>query len=436
MARAMKVCVFEGQSPENLFPLTLTRPTFELRCGRTTLREKILAGSRETDVCYFMRGYLAPVYENKYQRQPINQIRFLKTDDFFLVNGKWLRRKRDALHQGDEIVTTSGDEVVYAKVKRNTLTKNLASDLEETLRRLRKDLGETPIDATLISYPWHPVLCNAEAIRDDFQSIRGGINGKVSPMAAIEGPEDQLYVADTAEVHPFVTLETAGGPIIIEHGAKIYPHSRIEGPASIGRETYVYEAKIRPGSTLGPVCRVGGEVDESIFHGHSNKHHEGFLGHSYVGEWVNLGALTTNSDLKNDYTTVQVYVQGKLVDTGETKVGSYFGDHVKTSIGCLLTTGAVLGVMSNVLATGEVAPKLIPSFTWYFRNKFSRGLGLRRMIDTAETVMARRNVIMSQEEKVLFQHLYEITRDERDKIIKKSRMKARLSRRKNDEGIG
>jgi len=427
----MKLCVFEGRAPENLSPLTLTRPTFELRCGWTTLREKILAGFREIDVCYFMRDYLAPVYRKRYQ-EPINQIELLKTDDFILVNGKWLRRKGETPPQGDETINTCGDEIVYAKVDRETLRKNLTTSLEETLGKLRNDVGETSIDATLISYPWQPVSYNAKALRDDFHTVRDdGIRGKVSPMAAIEGPEDQLYIAETAEVHPFVTLETSSGPIIIDEGAKIYPHSRIEGPASIGRGTYVYEAKIRPGTTLGPMCRVGGEVDESIFHAYSNKHHEGFLGHSYVGEWVNLGALTTNSDLKNDYSAVQVYVQAKLVDTGEVKVGSFFGDHVKTGIGCLLATGAVLGVMSNVLATGEAAPKLIPSFTWYFRDKFSRGLGLRRMIDTAETVMARRNVVMSQEEKAMFQHLYEITRDERNKLIRKSRMKARLRERKN-----
>jgi len=433
----MRLCVFEGRAPENLFPLTMTRPTFELRCGWTTLREKILAFFHETHACYFMRDYLAQVYGKRYREEPINDIKFLKTDDFILANGKWLRRRTDTPPLVDEMVTTCENEVVYAKVKRETLTKILATNLEETLERLRRDVGETPIDVRLISYPWHPVLYNAEALRDDFDSIKNeGVKGMVSPMAAIDGPEDQLYVAETAEVHPFVTLETASGPIIIDRGSKIYPHSRIEGPASIGRETYVYEAKIRPGTTLGPMCRVGGEVDESVFHGYSNKHHEGFLGHSYVGEWVNLGALTTNSDLKNDYSTVQVYVQSKLVDTGEIKVGAFLGDHVKTSIGCLLTTGAVLGVMSNVLATGEAAPKLIPSFTWYFRNKFSRGLGLRRMIDAAETVMARRNIVMSQEEKAMFQRLYEITRDERDKIIRKSRMKARLSARKSGEGIG
>src|SRR5436190_22914514 len=152
---------------------------------------------------------------------------------------------------------------------------------------------------------------------------------------------------------------------MIDREAVIAAFSRLEGPCYIGPQTHVLGAKIRSGTTLGPNCRIGGEVEESIIHGHSNKYHDGFLGHAYVGEWVNLGALTTNSDLKNDYSTVSVMMGGKSVDTGSTKVGSLIGDHVKTSIGTLMNTGSVVGTMAILVATGAPLPKYIPPFAWF-----------------------------------------------------------------------
>jgi hypothetical protein len=169
------------------------------------------------------------------------------------------------------------------------------------------------------------------------------------------------------------------------------------------------------------MCRVGGEVEESIIHGYSNKYHDGFLGHAYVGEWVNLGALTTNSDLKNDYGTVEVYVQGKPVDSQDTKVGVFIGDHTKTGIGCLFNTGTVVGMMSLLIPDGEPFPKTIPSFCWYFRGRVSRGRGLKPLIETARIATGRRNVELTEADAELFEKLYQITKPERDEAIKKGR---------------
>ena len=124
------------------------------------------------------------------------------------------------------------------------------------------------------------------------------------------------------------------------------------------------------------MCRVGGEVEESIIHGYSNKYHDGFLGHAYVGEWVNLGALTTNSDLKNDYSSVSVVLDGKTpVSTGSTKVGALIGDHTKTSIGTLLNTGAYVGAMALIATNGKLLPKFIPSFAWFLEGAVTKGFG-------------------------------------------------------------
>jgi UDP-N-acetylglucosamine diphosphorylase/glucosamine-1-phosphate N-acetyltransferase len=187
-------------------------------------------------------------------------------------------------------------------------------------------------------------------------------------------------------------------------------------------------AKIREGCSIGPTCRIGGEVEESIIHGYSNKYHDGFLGHAYVGEWVNLGALTTNSDLKNDYSTVTVLMDGEIIDTGSTKVGSFIGDHVKTSIGTLLNTGTIIGTMAVLMATGEPLPKYIPPFGWYLKGSVSKGFGLNKLLQTARISMSRRKVEMSEQEEALFRYLFELTTEGRMSLIRKGRRRMAMNR--------
>ena len=158
------------------------------------------------------------------------------------------------------------------------------------------------------------------------------------------------------------------------------------------------------------MCRVGGEVEESIIHGYSNKYHDGFLGHGYVGEWVNLGALTTNSDLKNDYSNVSVMLDGKhSIDTGSTKVGSLIGDHTKTSIGTLFNTGSYVGAMALIMATGKPLPKFIPSFAWFLEGVVTKGFGRRSLYETARIAMGRRGCRWTQAEEAMWDAIFELT---------------------------
>jgi UDP-N-acetylglucosamine diphosphorylase/glucosamine-1-phosphate N-acetyltransferase len=190
----------------------------------------------------------------------------------------------------------------------------------------------------------------------------------------------------------------------------------------VGAKSILLGAKVREGCSIGPMCRVGGEVEESIIHGYSNKYHDGFLGHAYVGEWVNLGALTTNSDLKNDYSGVSVIMPGnKTFDTNSTKVGSFIGDHVKTSICTLLNTGTFVGTMAVLVATGSPLPKYIPAFAWFLNGVVSKGFGPNALIDTARTAMSRRKVTLSDEEEQVLRHVFEITAAERLEHVRKGR---------------
>src|SRR5205085_4411115 len=181
--------------------------------------------------------------------------------------------------------------------------------------------------------------------------------------------------------------------------------SRLEGPCYIGSGTQVQGAKIRAGTTLGPQCRVGGEVEASIIHAHTNKYHEGFLGHSYVGEWVNLGAGTHNSDWRNDYGEVTVTAGGRPIATGLTKVGCFVGDHSKTGLGTLLNTGTNVGAFCNLLPAGSLLPRYFPSFTSWWNGSVRENDDLQILLATARQVMTRRGYTLTPGHEKLYQHL-------------------------------
>jgi len=266
------------------------------------------------------------------------------------------------------------------------------------------------------------MLGNPEEIVADFKAAgKSGVESELPENSCIFGPRDQAFIAASAEVHPFVCIDTRHGPVTIEDGCEIHPFTRIEGPCYIGPKTILLGAKVREGCSFGPMCRIGGEVEESIVHGYSNKYHDGFLGHAYVGEWVNLGALTSNSDLKNDYSSVSVILGRETIDTKSTKVGSFIADHVKTSIATLLNTGSVVGTMAILVATGAPLPKYIPPFAWFLNGVVSKGFGLNGLINTARTAMGRRKVEMTDMDEKLLRHVFELTSEDRMEHVRKGR---------------
>lgn len=419
----MKICIFEDKKYQQLYPLTYLRAIFELKCGHALLADKIKRRFKTETFCYFVREELAPGLKSRVEDEAVNDLSALQ-DDVLLINGRWLASENDNLAKdGPEEVGISDGDIVYIRAQRETLEKHLKEgSFLALLDALSASLAKKDTSLKLISYPWDLVNHNSGAIGDDFATLTDkGISGEFSEQAVVYGDKDKVFVAATATVHPFVVLDTKHGPIIIDEGAEIHPFTRIEGPSCIGKDSLILGAKIREGTAIGPTCRVGGEVEESIMHGYSNKFHDGFLGHAYVCEWVNIGALGTNSDLKNDYSSVQVYIQGKLTDTGLPKVGCFIGDHSKTSIGTLLNTGSVIGVMTNVVGSGSVQPKFIPSFIWYMNDKAFKGYGFKMMMETAKAAMSRRGRELTEADMKLLEHTYQVTREERDKLIKKER---------------
>ncbi len=415
----MKVLIYEDAKWQNLLPLCFIKNTFELRCGYYSLFERI-EKNIEGEKCLWVRDYIAPLTKVKFNL-PVNDENFLK-DDLLIINGKALIEEKIKIEEEKIFISESG-EIVYGLLKKENAGKFWEGDFYKFLTKIKENIKSEKSEVKLLEYPWNFIQANPEIMESDFEKIEDKkIEGDVSEKAEIIN-EKNVVIRKGAKIHPFSVIDASKGPVFIDQNAQIFPFARIEGPCFIGKETQIMPgASIREGNSFGPVCRIGGEVEESIFHSYSNKYHDGFIGHSYIGEFVNLGALTTNSDLKNDYSNVTVYLNGKPVNTGDLKVGSFIGDHTKTSIGTLFNTGTIAGLMCNITA-GGILPKYFPSFTWYINNKFMKGTGLEMMIETAKKAMARRKRELLKEEEEVIRKVYEMTENERKEYIKRSRKK-------------
>ena len=421
----MRVVLFDRLTPKrmNFDPLALGRPIFELRCGMTSLAEKLVARLGAADVACFVPPYMAEVFRAKTNR-PVNDAATLKGDDLMLVDGRVKAADLAAAATGPSEVALDADgEVLYARIAKGDLARLKTDSLDALLDSAKALLPAAKGPVAAWNYTWDLVLANPAQLAADFAAAgRSGIEGKVEEPNAIRGNRKDVYIAPGAIIHPMVVIDAEHGPVYLDEGVEVHPFTRIEGPCYVGKKSILLGAKCREGNSIGPMCRVGGEVEESIIHGYSNKYHDGFLGHAYVGEWVNLGALTTNSDLKNDYSSVSVVLDGKTpISTGSTKVGSLIGDHAKTSIGTLLNTGSYVGAMTLIAATGRPLPKFIPSFAWYLEGVVTKGFGKKKLYETAKAATSRRKCVWTAADEALWDHVFEITAAPRDEAIKRGR---------------
>ncbi|RKX99949.1 MAG: hypothetical protein DRP54_06325 [Spirochaetes bacterium] len=419
-----KVVIFEDKGYENLLPLTHTRAVFELRCGIMLLYQKLIYLYQdlnlEKDFYYFCREYLKDSLSEKGFLN-VNQSLIDSSDsgttgeNVLFVNGRALIEKEIKI-EGPEEVGVDEEDVIYIRTTKTNAQK-ITNELllqEKPAEKIKK-LGFkiVPFKTNLIKYPWELIHHNSDEIIRDFklQGITGTIEGKVYEGAHLLNPRN-IFIGRGSYVKPGSVLDAEDGPIYIGEKVKIMPNSAIQGPAYIGDGSSIkMGAKIYEGTSIGEVCKVGGEVEETIIHSYSNKQHDGFLGHAYLGMWCNLGAGTSNSDLKNNYGNVKVYVRGKLIDTGSIFVGLTMGDHSKSGINTMFNTGTVVGVMANVFGEG-FPPKYIPSFAWGGREGFQT-YDLEKALEVARRVMARRDKELTSAQEKLLRKIFELTEDER-----------------------
>lgn len=393
----MNLALFEDAGVRRLLPLTWLRAPFELVCGRDTLLDKMRTHVGQGVCRLFLRDLMRPVVEARV-RPGVPE----PSQECCLLNARALVTGPLRMPPPGVAWTLNGE--LIATVLSGPELLSLPDDLFHDEARLAEWLAGLVIEAPpaeirLIQYPWELVHANAREL------LRLGAGpsaheGFVHPGAHLLHPE-QIHIAAGAVIKPGVVLDAEKGPIWIERDAQIQPNAVIEGPCSIGRGTIIRPgAAIREGVTIGPYCKVGGEVEGSVLVGYSNKQHDGFLGHSYLGQWVNLGASTVTSDLKNTYGSIRVGINGVGVESGQMFIGSIIGDHAKTGIGTILPTGCVIGAAANVF-TQRGVPRFVPSFAWLTDAGMTH-YEVEKALRIARIVMGRRNVTMSEAEAQLF----------------------------------
>ena len=411
----MGLFIVEDGGYRNLLPLAWVRPAYDLRCGILSLREKILKAYAAKSCGLGCRDYLQELLAEQNPGFQVNQV---DSDRALIVNGRVVfdatLAKKIPLDGPDKLYK-AGDEVVAARLSGKNL-EGMDWRTPITSASYPK-MDEEAVEATVIQWPWDLVHHNASQLESDFALLAkpGQVEGKVyDGVYLLE--KSNIYIAPGAKVKPGAVLDAEGGPIFIDEGAKIFPNATIEGPACIGKKSAIkIGAKIYEGTTIGEVCKVGGEVEESIIHSYSNKQHDGFLGHAYLGMWVNLGADTNNSDLKNDYGNVKVVINGETINSGSMFVGSTIGDHTKTGINSMLNTGTVLGVACNVYGAG-LPPKYVPSFCWGGADNLVE-YRFDKCMQVAKAVMARRDIELSAAEEGVLRKVFELTAEERQAAI-------------------
>ncbi|MBX2991805.1 MAG: GlmU family protein [Bacteroidetes bacterium] len=413
---APTICIFEDPQYVNLLPLVYTRPVYDLRCGILTLREKILRAYPKTQLALLCRPYLAEVVRRQNPGVEVNEVH---ESGCLLINGRLLAGTGLAKQipiRGDDAVYLSGNTVVAVRINAGR-HRSLKHDFSEVFDAEHfSELEKVQVDVNLIRYPWDLVQHNGEQIAADYKSITLGKKSRGIILPGVHFINKRRIFIDTgAQVKAGAVLDASNGPIYVGKNAEILPNAVIEGPASIGMGTRIkIGAKIYERTSIGEMCKVGGEVEASIIHSYSNKQHDGFLGHSYLGMWCNLGADTNTSDLKNNYGNVRVTINGREVDSGSQFVGLTMGDHSKSGINTMFNTGTVVGVSSNVYGAG-FPPKTIPSFSW----GGAEGLMEYRIdsaIDVCRRVMARRAIEMTEADEKLMKTIFDLTKKEREAL--------------------
>jgi UDP-N-acetylglucosamine diphosphorylase/glucosamine-1-phosphate N-acetyltransferase len=393
------VTVYVFDDSHSLGPITLTRPAIDLRCGVLRLWEKGTAGDLAGLI---VADRYAAIMREREPELTVNPE--VSAGSAVFLNGRVLDAHTLLPElSGDDCVILDGDRLAAVR-----LSGTAIMDFVRAVRAGRAQLPEI-VDRTerslrWIEQPWDLITANPGEIEADWQRLGGAhSNRNVHSTATIYAPE-RVRIEHGATIESGAVLDAREGPIYVGAGAIVHPLSYIQGPASIGADAQVMSgARIREGSSLGPGCRVGGEVEESILQDHSNKYHDGFVGHTYIGSWCNLGALTTTSDLKNTYGTVRLDLEGGTIDSGLTKLGSFISDHVRLGIGTLLTSGCVIGPACNLFG-GTLLPKAVDAFQWGGADSLEP-YDPDRFFFTAATAMARRGVTLGEAEKELLREI-------------------------------
>lgn len=391
----MNIILFDNEVREQLLPLTFTRPVAELRVGILTIKEK-WEKWMGVEASYITRDYLAGKF-------PIDV-----SDDNIVVDASILPNEKicslirqlefnDALLHDDELVATRLDKVQFGKL--------VADEEIEALEGY--DIVETPY--TKINHLWDIFRYNGQEIENDFDLLTNNrLSAPISTTNRVIG-NGRIFIEEGAKLE-CATFNTKGGAVYIGAQAEVMEGALVRGPVAVCDHAILkLGAKIYGGTTIGPYCKVGGEVNNSVLWGRSSKAHDGYLGNAVVGEWCNFGAGSSNSNLKNNYSPVKVwnYPSHAFQSSGLQFCGLVMGDHSKCAINTSFNTGTVVGVSANIFGSG-FPRKFIPSFAWGGSEGYQT-YDIDKAFTTAERVMQRKQMDFDVEERIILMRVFEET---------------------------
>jgi UDP-N-acetylglucosamine diphosphorylase/glucosamine-1-phosphate N-acetyltransferase len=389
----MNYILFDDKSWENLLPLTFTRPVAEIRTGILTMKEK-WEKHFNVKMSYLTQDYLSKKYKLKLEEENV------------LISGAIIPEE-NLVKEINELVVNEAlvknKKIIAVKLNKQSVVSFNYNKIDEF------QLKEYTHDILKIEWPWNIFSLNDKTLRLDYELITNGRKSiDLSETNNVLGKEN-IFIEEGAHVE-FATLNASTGPIYIGKDAEIMEGTIVRGPFALcNNSTLKMAAKIYGPTTIGPHSKIGGEVNNSVILGYSNKAHDGFLGNSVLGEWCNLGADTNNSNLKNNYSEVRLwnYESERFIKTGLQFCGLIMGDHSKCAINTMFNTGTVIGVNTNIF--GEGFPRnFVPSFSWGGAHGFT-GYGIAKAFEVAELVMGRRSLDLSEDDKGILNYIFEKT---------------------------
>lgn len=383
----MQLVFSDAQFWEDFLPLTFTRPVAEMRCGILTFSERWQKLLETSEISYLTEDFL----QEKFPKPEKKESLFIVPN--FLPNENVLNQIKD-LKLGEALVFEN--ELLAAKVDMDNFSLNQIEKMTDIHEELL--LFKQPTD--LFSF-------NEKAIDFDFELLtKGRASQELSATNGFLGNAEDLFIEEGATIE-FSTLNTKTGKIYIGKNAEVMEGCNLRGPIALCEDSkFNLGAKIYGATTIGPHCKVGGEVNNIVIFGYSNKGHDGFVGNSVIGEWCNLGADTNSSNLKNNYASVKLwnYRTKRFVDTGLQFAGLVMGDHSKTAINTQFNTGTVVGVAANIFKFG-FPPNLIENFSWGGM-KGDEKFKLEKAYEVAEKAMARRKVAFTEVDRNILKYVY------------------------------
>lgn len=384
----MQLVFSDAQYWEDFLPLTFTRPTAEMRCGILTFAERWQKLLEIQEISFITEDYL----QEKFKKPEGKESLFIVPN--FLPSKTVLEQIKN-LQQGEALVYEN--ELLAARVNMESFSLNQIEKMTDITEELI--FFKQPTD--LFSY-------NDEAIDFDFELLTNGRTSQpLSETNGLLGNKEDLFIEEGAQIE-FSTLNTKSGKIYIGKNAEVMEGCNLRGPIALCDDSkFNLGAKIYGATTIGPHSKVGGEVNNIVIFGYSNKGHDGFVGNSVIGEWCNLGADTNSSNLKNNYAEVKLwnYRLKRFANTGLQFAGLIMGDHSKTAINTQLNTGTVAGVAANIFKSG-FPPNLIDNFSWGGM-KGDEKFKLEKAYEVAEKAMARRKVPLTEADKDILKYIYE-----------------------------